>query len=230
LGLSFRNCNELNNIIDDQLPVRSLKWHRTEFRLQDTEETAVLWHRNLLDAVQLLFEEPRFGKVLVFGPEKHYIDEAKEYRLLLEMWTGNWWWRLQTQLPAGATIIPLILGSDKALLTQHSGDCYGYPIYVSIGNLPKAIRRTPSQRGTLLLGYLPTNKFDSMGLSEESAKLARHRLFHRCVSYLLKDTIPAAKDGILWTAGDGLVRRCYPILGAWMADYPEQCLVTCTRY
>ncbi|KZT55024.1 hypothetical protein CALCODRAFT_437726, partial [Calocera cornea HHB12733] len=176
------------------------------------------------------FGDPRFSKVLVFGPEKHYVDMDKEYRLLSEMWTGNWWWRLQTQLPVGATIIPLILGSDKTLLTQHSGDRYGYPIYLSIGNLPKAVRKTPSQRGTLLLGYLPTNKFESIGLSEESAKLARHRLFHHCISYILKDTIPAAKDGVLWAAGDGLVRRCFPILGAWMADYPEQCLVTCTRY
>ncbi|KZO92696.1 hypothetical protein CALVIDRAFT_487172 [Calocera viscosa TUFC12733] len=230
LGLSFKNCYELNNIIDNELPVKSLKWYRTELRLQDTQETAVLWHRNVMEAIQLLYGDPRFSKDMKFAPEKQYIDELKEYRLLSEMWTGNWWWRLQTRLPAGATIIPLILGSDKTLLTQHSGDRYGYPLYLSIGNLPKSIRRSPSQRGTVLLGYLPTNKFEGIGLSEESAKLARHRLFHHCVSHILKDTIPAAKDGVLWRGADGLIRRCYPILGAWMADYPEQCLVTCTRY
>ncbi|KZT56214.1 hypothetical protein CALCODRAFT_419400, partial [Calocera cornea HHB12733] len=145
------------------------------------------------------------------------------------MWTGNWWWRIQKEVPEGATVIPLIFGTDKTLLTQMSGDRYGYPIYLSIGNIPKALRRAPSQRAMLLVGYLPTNKLDHLGLKEDDARAARQRMIHQCLTHLLEPAITPGKKGTAMVSGDGCVRMCYPILGAWMADYPEQCLLTCTR-
>lgn len=30
--------------------------------------------------------------------------------------------------------------------------------------------------------------------------------------------------------GDGAVQLCFPVFAVHVADYPEQCLVTCTRY
>ncbi|EJU03117.1 hypothetical protein DACRYDRAFT_50206 [Dacryopinax primogenitus] len=147
------------------------------------------------------------------------------------MWTGNWWWRTQTQLPSGVTIIPIILSSNKTLLTQHSGDWYGYPLYISIENLPKAVRKCPSQQGTILLAYLPTDKFEGMGLSKEAAKLAHHGLYHQSLSHILKDIVLPGREGITMTTADGVVRLCFPILGACMCNYPpEQCLLTCTQY
>lgn len=40
----------------------------------------------------------------------------------------------------------------------------------------------------------------------------------------------AGRDGIEMTGGDGAVRRCHPILACYVADYPEQALVCCTRF
>ncbi|KAF8247297.1 hypothetical protein K440DRAFT_551446 [Wilcoxina mikolae CBS 423.85] len=48
----------------------------------------------------------------------------------------------QESLPDGSTVIPVILGSDKTMLSTLSGDKSAWPVYLSIGNLSKAKRRS----------------------------------------------------------------------------------------
>ncbi|EPS94386.1 hypothetical protein FOMPIDRAFT_1055150 [Fomitopsis schrenkii] len=56
------------------------------------------------------------------------------------------------------------------------------------------------------------------------------QLFHKSVQIILEPLIKAGKKGIDVTGGDGKVRRVHPILAVYVADYPEQCLVTCSKY
>jgi hypothetical protein len=63
---------------------------------------------------------------------------------------------LEEQKP-GATIVPVLLSSDRMQVTQF-GSKTAYPVYLTIGNLPKEIWRKPSRRGQILLAYLPTMK------------------------------------------------------------------------
>ncbi|VDC02635.1 unnamed protein product [Peniophora sp. CBMAI 1063] len=44
---------------------------------------------------------------------------------------------------------------------------------------------------------------------------------------LLRDV---AKDGVILMSGDGTLRRCHPILAAYVGNYPEQVLVTGVKY
>ena len=57
----------------------------------------------------------------------------------------------------GATIVPVIISSDRTQVTQF-GSKTVYPVYLTIGNLPKDIRQKPSCRGQILLAYLPSTK------------------------------------------------------------------------
>jgi hypothetical protein len=84
----------------------------------------------------------------------------------------------------GATIVPIILSSDKTQVTLFRNKS-AYLIYLTIANIPKYIRRQPSRRAYILLAYLPTTN-----LSHMSNKSARRRaignLFHSCLSLILK--------------------------------------------
>ncbi len=71
------------------------------------------------------------------------------------MHTGNWWWEKQKELPVGATIIPILLASDKTVMSLSHGDQVLWPVYVTIGNLDKKTRRSQNRPGTLLLGSIP---------------------------------------------------------------------------
>ena len=131
----------------------------------------------------------------------------------------------------GATIIPLIIASDKTQLTLFRGKS-AYPVYLTIGNIPKEIRRKPSCHAYCLLGYLPAAKLDHIS-NKETQRRAAANLFHACMSRLLKPIRGVGGGigvrGMEMASGDGVIRRCHPILAVYVGDYPEQLLVACCK-
>ncbi|KAH9839355.1 uncharacterized protein C8Q71DRAFT_703890 [Rhodofomes roseus] len=227
LKLSFKNSEELNKIIDEKLPNR-----RPEFRCFEAcvgGERFEMFCRDILECILALWGDPEHAAILCITPERHYADADQTLRLYHDLHTGKWWWATQTRLEAekpGATIIPIIISSDKTQLTQFRNKT-AYPVYLTIGNLPKEIRRKPSHRGQILLAYLPTSRLEHI-----TNKAARRRtlanIFHACMSMVVEPLRKAGIDGISMTSGDGIERRCHPILAVYVGDYPEQVLVTGT--
>lgn len=124
---------------------------------------------------------------------------------------------------------PVIIATDKTQLTQFSGNKSAYPVYLTLGNIPRSIRRKPSQHACILIGYLPVDKIDADGLTQTEKKARGQRLFHEAMRHILEPLIDAGNNGVEITCADGWVRRIYPLLAAYVADYPEQCLVTCAK-
>jgi hypothetical protein len=61
----------------------------------------------------------------------------------------------QESLPDGLTVIPVILGSDKTMLSTLGGDKSVWPVYLSISNLTKAKQPSVKSNGLILIGLLP---------------------------------------------------------------------------
>ncbi|KAH8976821.1 hypothetical protein EDB92DRAFT_2012952 [Lactarius akahatsu] len=226
LGLSYRTSVELNNLIDKALPGRpSFQCENLTIGGEDLQ----FHYRDIVPCIRALFGNPEFAHELVFAPERHYTDAERTCRIYSEMHTGDWWWSVQTSLEArnaGATVIPLIISSDKTQLT-HFRDKEAYPIYLGIGNIPKGTRRKPSRSAQMLIGYIPTTKLTSI-TSHAARRRALANLFHSCMAKVLEPIHAYGEIGLAMLSGDGTWRRCHPVFATFVGDYPEQVLVTCT--
>lgn len=151
-----------------------------------------------------------------------------KYVLSFQILNGSRLTILQTKLPDGATVAPVIIASDETQLSTFRGDQSAYPVYLSIGNIEKDIRRKPSQRATLLIGYLPTSPLLSFA-HDQDRREAGWALFHYCIGRILEPLIEAGKSGVDMICADGFIWPVYPILAAYVADYSDQCKVTCVK-
>ncbi|KAJ3725300.1 hypothetical protein C8R42DRAFT_575845, partial [Lentinula raphanica] len=144
-----------------------------------------------------------------------------------EMWTCDWWWETQEQLPEGATVAPVIIASDETQLSTFSGNKKAWPVYLTIGNIAKAERRKPSSRAWILLGYIPISQLECY--SEDHRSEAGCQLFHDCMQKILEPLILKGLAPTTMACADGFERSVHAILAAYIADYPEQCRVACCR-
>ncbi|KAG8917467.1 hypothetical protein FRC02_003101 [Tulasnella sp. 418] len=226
LDLSFKNTCQLNQIIDYQTP-EVPSWLSLKIKLDGSNEEFDVYYHDPLECIKALFSNPEFADKMTFAPERHWVNS----RIYNEMHTGDWWWRKQCEVKKpGATIVPIIVGTDKSQLTTFSGNLEAYPGYLTIGNIHKRFRRKISQNAQMLFVLLPTGQFKGKGMSDKDQRLAKARIFHCALKEVFKSLEVAGTNGVRLTTGDGKVRLCFPILACYVADYPEQCLVTCTRF
>ena len=93
------------------------------------------------------------------------------------------------------TIVPVHISSDKTLVTSFMGKSV-YPVYVTIGNIPKEIRRKPSMHAQVLFAYLPVARLDHISSSESSKRRAGQNLFHACMRRILHPLEAAGAVGV----------------------------------
>ncbi|KAI1784380.1 hypothetical protein LXA43DRAFT_976721 [Ganoderma leucocontextum] len=202
LGLSFKNTHELDAIVNKELTSGRPCFIRREIKVAG--ELFKVFYRNVIQCVHALFGDPEFAGILIFTPERHYTDADHTVHVYFDMHTGRWWWDTQKEVKKckpGATIIPVIISSDKTQLTIF-GSKTAYPVYLTIGNLPKDVRHKPSHRGQILLAYLLASRLQHI-TNKAAQRQVLSNLFHKCMSTILKHLIKAGIHGIKIKSGNG---------------------------
>jgi hypothetical protein len=219
---SYQSAEHMWELIDslpDGLGPRSWK-SQSLLVVEDGKEVKYpFYYRNPLDCVRLLLRHLPFKQDLVWAPVRQFSNAQHSERLYSDLHTGDCWWTEQEKLPKGATLVPIICGSDKTLLTTMAGSQSAWPVYITIGNIPKLIRKKQSANAVLLLALLP--KFPK-GNNAASTRAG----FHIALTTIFKPLRSVYSTGLDMDCADGFVRFWFPRLAAWMADTPEQSLLT----
>jgi hypothetical protein len=79
----------------------------------------------------------------------------------------------------------------------------------------------------MLIGYLPVPKLSAFKPGSHSD--ASSNVFHHCMDEILEPLKEAGKSGVTMACADGYARHCFPVMAAYIADNPEQCLVACCK-
>ncbi|KAF8155895.1 hypothetical protein B0H34DRAFT_513386 [Crassisporium funariophilum] len=160
LGLSFHNVRTLHQKIDS-MPEKAGVWKTKQLTFDDRpEDIFTIRYRDPIEAIKSLWRDTDLSPTMKFAPERIYSDATRNNRIYSEMWTTQWWHVIQANLPPGATVAPVIIASDKTQLTQFSGSKQAYPVYLTIGNIPKILRRKPSKGACILIAYLSVDKMN----------------------------------------------------------------------
>ncbi|KAJ6607956.1 hypothetical protein B0H10DRAFT_2166674 [Mycena sp. CBHHK59/15] len=123
----------------------------------------------------------------------------KGKRQFTDFFSGNWVWEQATTVSVG------------------TGNTEFYPFYGGIGNIHNSMRRA-HREGLSVMAFLSIPK---------KFRKFRRQLFHSSIHRILQPLKPYMKQPRITRYADGHFRRTIYGLGPYIADYPEQALLTC---
>jgi len=131
-------------------------------------------------------------------------------------------------LPVGSILVPVIFVSDMTHLTNFCSDGKLWPVYMSIGNISSRIRQKPTSHAWIPVVLLPVvpkrvyKKADWSAVKQERESL---EIMHVLLKFILGPISDAAEHAITAHCGDGVVRKCYIKVAAWLGDHIENCTI-----
>ena len=128
----------------------------------------------------------------------------------------------QDHLPLGATMVPIILASDKTPVTHHTGGLQMHPVFLTIGNIQSDIRMQASLHAWRCIAFIPSPKIK---VHSKCKTLLLSRLFHWSLDVVTTRLKEAAKNGHMLVDASGNMRKCFTPLVSYIADLSEQQLI-----
>jgi hypothetical protein len=205
---SFQSADALQKLLSElDCGLRDDSWIE-----DDSNAFGTLYYRDTFKRIQFLLTHLPFQEHLGFEPVRLTDTECR--RIYSEMNTGDCSLDTPDQNPARVTILPGICASDKTHLTNFSDDQLTWPLYVTMGNIRKDIRRTLKRPARILFGLIPCPLKGAKNIDE-----AWHSRVGTVLSQL--SHLDITGPGFKWDCADGFQRECYPLLAAWVGNHPE---------
>ncbi|KAG2739784.1 hypothetical protein P692DRAFT_201872909 [Suillus brevipes Sb2] len=204
-------------------------------------------YRPLVEVIRAAFTDAQARAYHLFPFKRMWKDplDDHEERIYDELYTSDAWLEAQDDLhkqpkESGCSLERVIAGlmffSDATHLANF-GTAKAWPLYAYFGNLTKYLRSSPTSGSCHLVGFLPSlpdNIKDVLSSLPRISKTGlaslhthcRRELFHACWEILLDaDFLYVYRHGFVVKCADGVMRRIYPRIFTYSADYPEKVLI-----
>jgi len=112
--------------------------------------------------------------------------------------------------------------SDQTHLTNISLYKKAWPVYFTRGKLLSGRRNSPTSMAVLLLALLPIPpKLSKSSKADQHQRQINADTLRDVFEHIFAPLQDPAHDGVPINCTDGKVRRCFPLLAAWIADHME---------
>ncbi|KAG1876683.1 hypothetical protein DFJ58DRAFT_909883 [Suillus subalutaceus] len=219
--LSFKNAKQLFTFMD-ALPVAP-RWKCTPIHTDGyttTHPVDLIW-RDALEVVHHIFGNPIFANHMEYDPYEIKDNGEREYGEWMSCEQAS---EIQNDLPIGATIVPIILASDKTPVTRQTGSLEMHPTFLTLGNIHSEVRMKATSHAWACIVYIPVPEYI---VNSEFCGLLEARVWHKCMDLVLEKLKVAAEVGEFMVDTMGCRRYAFTPLAAHIADLPEQIMIAC---
>ncbi|KAH9487419.1 hypothetical protein JR316_0001494 [Psilocybe cubensis] len=208
-------------------------------------------HRSLVEVIKSALEDES-AKNVHYTPFRLFWQPTKDStpeRVVSELYNSEAFYeehvRLQQQprepgCNLEVAIAGLMLWSDSTHLAQF-GNASLWPIYLFLGNQSQYFRAKPKNFAAHHVAYIPAlpsflqdiymKAFNGLAASSATITHLKRELIHAiCLLLLDPEFMHAYQHGIVIKCSDGIVRRIFPRIFTYSADYPEKILLATIRY
>ncbi|KAG1794380.1 uncharacterized protein HD556DRAFT_1236734 [Suillus plorans] len=188
-----------------------------------------VWYRDPLEMTRSILANCALDGGIEYSPYRDYTTEDKQY--WKNFMSGDWAWKQADDIARneenhGSTFVPLIIGSDKTVVSVATGQTEYHPLYLSIGNIHNSVRRA-HRNGVVLIGFLAIPKSMKEHNDDIKYRNFRWQLFQRSLAKIFESVKPFMENfDVTRFPDDGHYRRTVYGLGPYIADYPEQILLS----
>ncbi|KAI5984035.1 hypothetical protein EDD15DRAFT_2390543 [Pisolithus albus] len=234
----FSDHNELYETID-ATKLGDIRWDTFKLRYNGErptdnvppwmDEEYEYWYRDPSTVVENMLSNTEFDGEIDYAPYRDFTagDKKRRYENFM---SGDWAWLQADEIARdpsthGATFVPIILGSDKMTVSVATGQNDYWPVYLSIGNIHNNVRRTHCN-GVELLSFLAIPKAAKKYTDDPTFRRFKKQLFHTAMSRILSSLKAGMTVPQVMKCPDGHFRRAVFGIGPYIADYPEQVLIS----
>ncbi|KAG1870834.1 hypothetical protein F4604DRAFT_1681705 [Suillus subluteus] len=209
--LSFKTAKQLFTFMD-ALP-KVPQWQCTPMHTDGyvtTHPVNLIW-RDALEVVHHIFGNQIFANHMEYNP--YEINDGV-----------NTLFEIQDKLPIGTTIVPIILASDKTPVTRHTGSLEMHPTFLTISNIHSKIRMKATSHAWECIAYIPSPEYIT---NSDYAGVLEACFWHSCMDMVLEKLKITSHTGEFIVDPMGCQRYAFTPLVAYIADLPEQLMISC---